>query len=224
MNERLRAVKRAISEARSRLNTAETLIDAIAKDERGDGTRAPAPPAPAQLVNSLPRLYERGGIVHEPTRGRKVFKGKFRAPANLRRLTLDLTVKTGDDLYLTGAKFFWLGVRNMRNLFGFAIVRRRHLILRAGFGMKIGPDKMRKTDGLPLQPRTVYLVRYSFEDGRVELTVTDPAGRLLARCAGKCPGRLPDTSEITVTLGGDDSEVEPAQYGWQFRDLRIGGE
>ena len=172
-------------------------------------------------------LLERQGLFHEPSPIKLVHIEKVVLPASFDRLRLGVTITTGSRTWMKrGSKLFFFGLPNMRNLLGFAIVRRGQLILRSGLGMKMGPRKGKGTTRFNLEPHTSYSVGFLFSRDRAAVSVCTETDEPLA--AATCPvplvGKFPTERTALVTLGGDDSAAEAAQYGWTFSDLEVSAE
>ena len=192
--------------------------------------RRTLPPARVHPIHPVEPnlLLERQGLFHEPSPNKLVHIEKVVLPASFNRLRFVVTITTGPRTWMKrGSKLFFFGLK-MRNLFGFAIVRRGQLILRSGFGMKMGPRKGKGVTRFDLEPHTSYSVGFLFSRDHAAVTICTEAGKPLAAATcpvplvGKFPtGKLPTERTALVTFGGDDSVAEAAQYGWTFSDLEV---
>ena len=164
-----------------------------------------APPGPDLLVDEP-------GVFFRPTKADPVWKKRISLMDGVR---VKFSVTPGHDTYEeVGSKLLFLGA-NMRDLSGFGIVRKGQLILRSGFGIKMGRNKPKAQRPFSLVPGKRVVVELEWRRGfQTRLSIDGGWG-----LSCPCPGAPP--THAWLTIGGDGSEAEPVQEGFTFQDLTV---
>jgi hypothetical protein len=209
--------------------------DVSTADSAADGDSATVDPlaCPPGAV-----LFEKLGLVHEPTLGNAYHRETFKPPPGdyaEARLQLDVYAPGWSDP-TSGMRhmLFWFA-RDKKHfdLFGYAaLVAKNGVLLRHGIGILAG-DKPKLTANTPLPMPDTYHVayRYDMAGGVASLKLTRGAPPVPVAELTDIPNvtsiSIGANQTIDVDLGNqgpDDpypNPQEPPQYGWKFSDLRV---
>jgi len=198
-----------------------------------EATEPPPPPGPSRACTKGWVCLSIDGTFHRATSARPSHEQRLATPAGTySRAVFRFRVHHGgwNAEPSRNQNLFWLAREKHVDLFGFGNAKGpggpAQVFVRTDWGVN-HTNKQRLVKHYTMRAGETYDVLYDFDAGagRIVLTLTDSRGREVMRTQGR-----PNISEIPFAEGQriavgfgfrGEHEVEPAQPGWRWSDLRI---